>query len=145
MPHVSMVAMSGFRVREREMIALGMQLPGLAARAGAVAALPALGLLTLAGMTPENWSDPLTRCVGALYSAAGFDERDQRGELITDDDFLLITNAYHEPIDFRLPSGTWRACLDTGRGLDPGDSRDEHRERFVIQGRSLALLTRAPA
>lgn len=56
MPHVAMVAMSGFRVREREMIALGMALPGLASRAGAVAALPALGLLTLAGMTPDGWS-----------------------------------------------------------------------------------------
>jgi glycogen operon protein len=96
-------------------------------------------------MTPESWSDPLTRCVGALYAAGGFDERDQRGELITDDDFLLITNAYHEPIDFRLPPGTWRACVDTSRGLDPGDSSDEHRERYVIYGRSLALLTRAPA
>jgi radical SAM superfamily enzyme YgiQ (UPF0313 family) len=56
MPHVALVAMSGFRVREREMIALGMQLPGLHQRAGAVAALPALGLLTLAGLTPPHWS-----------------------------------------------------------------------------------------
>jgi len=56
MPHVSFVAMSGFRVREREMIALGMALPGLAARAGAIAALPALGLLTLAALTPEPWT-----------------------------------------------------------------------------------------
>lgn len=48
--------MAGFRVREREMIALGMQLPGLASRAGAVGALPALGLLTLAALTPPDWS-----------------------------------------------------------------------------------------
>jgi radical SAM superfamily enzyme YgiQ (UPF0313 family) len=54
--HLALVAMSGFRIREREMLALGMTLPGLAARAGAVAALPALGLLTLAGMTPPDWS-----------------------------------------------------------------------------------------
>ncbi|CAG1010628.1 Bacteriochlorophyllide d C-12(1)-methyltransferase [Phycisphaerales bacterium] len=54
--HISLVALSGFRVREPEMIALGMQLPGLAARAGAVAALPALGLLTLAAFTPGHWS-----------------------------------------------------------------------------------------
>lgn len=47
--------MSGFRVREREMGVLGMKLPGLAKRAGAVGALPALGLLTLAGMTPTAW------------------------------------------------------------------------------------------
>lgn len=35
---------------------LGMQLPGLQRRAAAIAELPALGLLTLAGMTPEPWS-----------------------------------------------------------------------------------------
>jgi len=56
MPHVALVAMSGFRVREREMHALGMSLPGLQARAGAIGALPALGLLTLAGLTPDAWT-----------------------------------------------------------------------------------------
>lgn len=55
MPLLSLVALSGFRVREPEMLALGMALPGLQSRAGAVAALPALGLLTLAGMTPPDW------------------------------------------------------------------------------------------
>jgi radical SAM superfamily enzyme YgiQ (UPF0313 family) len=36
------------------MLALGMTLPGLRARADAIARLPALGLLTLAGMTPDH-------------------------------------------------------------------------------------------
>lgn len=56
MPHVALIAMSGFRVRERRMLELGMQLPGLAARAAAVGALPSLGLLTLAGMLPQGWT-----------------------------------------------------------------------------------------
>lgn len=56
MPHVAFVAFSGFRVREDEMRELGMSLPGLAARGRAVAQLPALGLLTLAGMLPEDWT-----------------------------------------------------------------------------------------
>lgn len=47
--------MAGFRVREPEMLALGMRLPSLAQRAAAVGALPSLGLLTLAGLTPANW------------------------------------------------------------------------------------------
>lgn len=55
MPRVCLVGMSGFRVREKEMGALGMSLPGLHDRAQAIAALPPLGLLTLAGMTPANW------------------------------------------------------------------------------------------
>ena len=56
MPHVAFVPFTGLRVREREMLALGMSLPGLRTRAEALAGLPALGLLTLAGMTPTQWT-----------------------------------------------------------------------------------------
>ena len=56
MPHVAFVPLTGFRVREERMLELGMTLPGLRDRAAAVAQLPALGLLTLAGMTPSPWT-----------------------------------------------------------------------------------------
>lgn len=55
MPHVTFVPLVGFRVREAELLELGMSLPGLAGRANAIGQLPALGLLTLAGMLPEGW------------------------------------------------------------------------------------------
>ena len=56
MPHVAFVPLTGFRIREQELLALGMSLPGLAPRAKAIGQLPALGLLTLAGMLPEEWT-----------------------------------------------------------------------------------------
>lgn len=56
MPHVLFLPLTGFRVRELEMLELGMSLPGLRKRGEAVAALPALGPLTLAGMLPAHWS-----------------------------------------------------------------------------------------
>ncbi len=56
MPHVALVPFTGFRIREREMRELGMALPGLRARAGAIAQLPALGLLTLAGLNSPAWT-----------------------------------------------------------------------------------------
>jgi radical SAM superfamily enzyme YgiQ (UPF0313 family) len=56
MPHVALVPFTGFRVREAEMLALGMTLPGLADRAAAIAQLPALGLLTLASLNPPDWT-----------------------------------------------------------------------------------------
>lgn len=59
MPHVTFVSMSGFRVREAELAELGMTLPGLSGRAKAIAALPPLGLLTLAGLTPDRWTTGL--------------------------------------------------------------------------------------
>jgi radical SAM superfamily enzyme YgiQ (UPF0313 family) len=56
MPHVALVPLTGFRLREPELLALGMQLPGLRQRAQAIAQLPALGLLTLAGLNPPHWT-----------------------------------------------------------------------------------------
>lgn len=56
MPHVAFLPFSGVRVREQEVLALGMTLPGLRERGAAVSQLPALGLLTLAGMLPQDWT-----------------------------------------------------------------------------------------
>jgi glycogen operon protein len=94
-------------------------------------------------LSAENWSDPVARCVGARFYAAGFEEVGPRGDPITDSDFLLLLNAYHESIEFRLPESTgWRALIDTGRDLDTRNASDEQSERYVIGGRSLALLIR---
>lgn len=56
MPHVALVPLSGFRIREERMLELGMSLPGLHPRMTAIGELPALGLLTLAGLLPETWT-----------------------------------------------------------------------------------------
>jgi radical SAM superfamily enzyme YgiQ (UPF0313 family) len=56
MPHVTFVPLTGFRIHEERLLELGMTLPGLKPRAAAVGQLPALGLLTLAGMLPEDWT-----------------------------------------------------------------------------------------
>lgn len=56
MPHVALVPFVGFRIRNEALVAAGATLPGLRARASALAELPALGLLTLAGLNPPDWS-----------------------------------------------------------------------------------------
>lgn len=56
MPHVAFVSLAGARVAEADLAALGATLPGLRRRGAAIAALPALGPLTLAGLTPGHWS-----------------------------------------------------------------------------------------
>jgi radical SAM superfamily enzyme YgiQ (UPF0313 family) len=56
MPHVAFVPFTGLRVAEQEMLSLGMTLPGFRQRADAIGQLPSLGLLTLAGMLPPEWT-----------------------------------------------------------------------------------------
>ncbi len=47
--------MSGVRVKDRELLELGMTLPGFVERSQVIASLPSLSLLTLASWTPQNW------------------------------------------------------------------------------------------
>lgn len=51
---IAFVAMSGIRVCDKELLDLGLTLPGFVERSKAIASLPSLGLLTLMGMTPED-------------------------------------------------------------------------------------------
>ena len=51
---LGLLAMSGVRAHDPELTALGLTLPGFVERNRVIASLPSLGLLTLAGGTPES-------------------------------------------------------------------------------------------
>jgi radical SAM superfamily enzyme YgiQ (UPF0313 family) len=51
---ITLIAVSGIRVCDQELLELGLTLPGFVERSKTIASLPSLGLLTLAGMTPDR-------------------------------------------------------------------------------------------
>lgn len=51
---IGFLALSGIRVVDAELMSLGVNLPGFVERSKVIASLPTLGLLTLAGMTPDE-------------------------------------------------------------------------------------------
>jgi radical SAM superfamily enzyme YgiQ (UPF0313 family) len=51
---IALIAMSGIRVHDRELLELGLTLPGFVERSKTIASLPSLGLLTLAALTPPS-------------------------------------------------------------------------------------------
>jgi radical SAM superfamily enzyme YgiQ (UPF0313 family) len=53
--HIGLIAMSGVRAHNPELSALGLTLPGFVDRNRIIASLPSLGLLTLAGLTPDEF------------------------------------------------------------------------------------------
>ncbi len=55
MKRIGFIAMSGVRAHNAELTKLGLTLPGFVDRNRIVASLPSLGLLTLAGLTPEHF------------------------------------------------------------------------------------------
>ena len=51
---IGLIAMSGIRACDEELLQMGLTLPGFVERSKVIASLPSLGLLTLAGMTPPE-------------------------------------------------------------------------------------------
>src|SRR5207249_6786494 len=52
---IAFIAMSGVRAHNPELTKLGLTLPGFVERNKIIASLPSLGLLTLAGLTPQEF------------------------------------------------------------------------------------------
>jgi len=55
MKRIGFIAMSGVRAHNAELTKLGLTLPGFVDRNKIIASLPSLGLLTLAGLTPDKF------------------------------------------------------------------------------------------
>ena len=56
MKRIGFIALSGVRAHNPELTQLGLTLPGFVDRNRIIASLPSLGLLTLAGLTPERFA-----------------------------------------------------------------------------------------
>jgi isoamylase len=88
-------------------------------------------------MSGKDWELPFARCVGMLMDGKRLAERDERGNPVEDEDLLLLLNAHHEAIEFLLPGEGWVAVLDTANQAAAVSTK------YLLQARSLALLTRA--
>ncbi len=96
-------------------------------------------------MTDEEWQHAFARSLGVYLSGAGITESDARGRPVSDDDFLLLFNASHEPIAFTLPAPggevKWLALLDTSReDGQPAHGALAPGEAYPLEARALALL-----
>src|SRR5215831_18621059 len=56
MKTIGLIAMSAVRAHNAELTKLGLTLPGFVERNKIIASLPSLGLLTLAGLTPDRFA-----------------------------------------------------------------------------------------
>ncbi len=96
-------------------------------------------------MTDEEWGQESARSLGVFLAGEGLEEQDDRGQPVTDQNFLLLMNAHHEPVHFQLPtvaSGmVWVALIDTScqTARTPGLLYDAGRI-YELQARSLAVL-----
>jgi isoamylase len=96
-------------------------------------------------MTDEEWNQEHARTLGVFLSGTAVDEVDERGQTVTDENFLLLMNAHHEEMPFLLPTVAsdmrWVALIDTScqTSRSPGLQYDAGTT-YSLQARSLALL-----
>jgi glycogen operon protein len=94
-------------------------------------------------MSDEQWGSGFVRSLGMMLNGQIMDEWDARGAHVQDDVLLLLLNAHHEQIEFRLPGGArdmaWEPLLDTAEPEAPPPAYPAG-ELYPLQGRSLALL-----
>jgi len=96
-------------------------------------------------MTDEEWNQEHARTLGLFLSGSAVDEIDDRGQLITDENFILLMNAHHEGVPFTLPtvasSMTWMTILDTSQACAScSGTTYEALTNYPLQARSLVLL-----
>lgn len=97
-------------------------------------------------MTDELWHTAHIKHLGMLLSGHSNEVRDAQGETVSDDTFLVLFNAFHEPIDFKLPGNpeisAWELIIDTTEDVGFVQPTRIHRagETLKLTERSLALL-----
>jgi isoamylase len=96
-------------------------------------------------MSDEEWANDFARCLGVFLSGDSMQERDNQGRPVHDDNFLLLFNAHHQALDFKLPAMhprcVWTQLLDTNCGDDAQPDRHyRNGKNYPLYGRSMALL-----
>jgi glycogen operon protein len=109
-----------------------------------------LGWFTPSGesMSLEDWADPDARCVAIYLDGRDAPDRADDGTPLLDDDFLVLVNAWWEPLEFVVPATRpeqrWCAEIDT---FDPASTTgsDELRagQSRTVGPRSLVVLRAA--
>jgi isoamylase len=72
-------------------------------------------------MSADDWDGSNPSTVMIFLNGKGIPDRDELGEHIVDDSFLLLINAHHQPVSFTLPDQsygrTWDLAVDTADPL----------------------------
>jgi glycogen operon protein len=97
-------------------------------------------------MEAKDWEDGgWMRTLGMYLNGTAPEIRDHAGSRVADSDFLLLLNAHHAPVNFRISQelhhGGWRLAFDTARPELVESQVQVKRNRLInLEARSLVLL-----
>ncbi len=96
-------------------------------------------------MSDHLWSVGYLRCLGTLLNGEAMREWGEDGSLLRDEPLLILINAHHETIPFKVPPcGShehWRLLIDTTHGPEAPSAEYAVSDEYPLGGRSLAVLS----
>jgi glycogen operon protein len=100
-------------------------------------------------MTDQQWTVGFVRCLGMLLNGETMHEWADDGSIVHDRPVLVLLNAHHEPIPFRLPTcgpnRSWELATDTTEGTRTSRRVLPAQADYPLAGRALAVLRAAEA
>lgn len=125
---IGLIAMSGVRVRTEELAAMGVTLPQFVTRGKVIASLPSLGLLTVAGLTPDDIDIEYLE-----FDQLPEDEALERFDLVGISSFTARIEAAYSLADTYRAMGVPVVLGGLHVSLMP-DEAAEHADSIVVNG-----------
>ncbi|MFZ1201297.1 MAG: glycogen debranching protein GlgX [Desulfobacterales bacterium] len=98
-------------------------------------------------MAEEDWDQGYAKSLGVFLNGEAIPNPNPRGEPVIDDNFYIIFNAHHEPLDFTLPGpdwgANWRKDLDTENGWAEEEVTIEAGGLLTVAAHCLVVLRHA--
>ncbi|HEX7311209.1 MAG TPA: glycogen debranching protein GlgX [Gaiellaceae bacterium] len=99
-------------------------------------------------MTQRDWRNPEARAIGVFLNGDELNMTTPSGDDLRDESFLVLFNAHHEPMTFRMPTrrfgSRWTLELSTSEPELERDARAwSARQEETVESRSILLLRRA--
>jgi isoamylase len=97
-------------------------------------------------MTDDDWANAHLRAIAIYLSGHGIPDRNELGERVVDDSFLLLINSSHQSSTFTLPARsfgpTWELVIDTADPLLASSRRRHHSAgaRQRVPARTMHVL-----
>ena len=94
-------------------------------------------------LSDDCWGQGWQKSISVLLNGRTLAVTDADGNNIVDDTFLLMLNAYHEGVEFKLPKapggGGWQRVITT-EDLENPFREEQMQGNIILGGRSLVLL-----
>jgi glycogen operon protein len=98
-------------------------------------------------MNDEDWNNGFAKSLGVYLNGKTMRSIGPTGEMILDDNFFIIFNAHHEPLEYRLPvekyGKNWFLILDTARDYFCEDGKDitsDTKDKVFVSSHSVIVF-----